>query len=159
MNNFVAGLTVSALIGSGLIAGTFFAFSTFIMPAFTARPADEAASAMKEINVVVLRSPFIAVFVGTALASLVLAAYGFAYGTSAGSYLLIAGSAAYILLCFAVTVIFNVPLNNKLAATRPDDLMAKAVWEEYLERWTRWNHLRTAGSLIAAILFAGSLLY
>jgi uncharacterized membrane protein len=159
MSNFIAALTIFALVGSGLVAGTFFAFSTFIMQAFAARPADEAAPAMKEINTVILRSPFIAVFIGVAIASLILAVYSFVYPASTGSYLLVAGSAAYLVLCFGVTMVLNVPLNNRLAAVEPGDMMAKAVWDEYLEGWTRWNHIRTVGGLLAALLFASSLLY
>ena len=27
------------------------------------------------------------------------------------------------------------------------------VWERYLSRWTRWNHLRAAAAMVAALLY------
>ena len=45
----------------------------------------------------------------------------------------------------------NVPLNNRLAQVEPADARAAAVWDEYLERWTAWNHVRTVTSLAAAV--------
>src|SRR5262245_41361187 len=53
-------------IGSGLIAGVFFAFSTFVMRALAQRPAHEAVAAMQSINVVVLNPLFLLPFVSTA---------------------------------------------------------------------------------------------
>ena len=38
---------IAAAIGSGLIAGIFFAFSTFIMQAFARLPADQGIAAMQ----------------------------------------------------------------------------------------------------------------
>lgn len=57
---------VSAL-GSGLIAGVFFAFSTFVMTALARRPPAEGMAAMQAINVAVLNPLFLGVFVGTAV--------------------------------------------------------------------------------------------
>jgi uncharacterized membrane protein len=33
-----------------------------------------------------------------------------------------------------------------------------AYWPEYVARWLRWNHVRTAAALAAAALFVASLL-
>ena len=60
-------------IGSGLIAGLFFAFSTFIMTAFDRIPQGHGISAMQSINSAILRSLFMPLFFGTALASLLIA--------------------------------------------------------------------------------------
>jgi uncharacterized membrane protein len=70
---------------------------------------------------------------------------------------LLAGCALYLLGCLLVTVAFNVPLNNRLAAADPDSSAAEALWAHYLSRWTLWNHVRTAASLAAAGLFAMAL--
>jgi uncharacterized membrane protein len=48
-----------------------------------------------------------------------------------------------------VTLIFNVPLNNRLAAVNPDSAEGKAVWAHYLRVWTVWNHVRTVAPLAA----------
>ena len=45
---------VIALLGSALIAGIFFAFSSFVMKALARVPSAEGIAAMQSINVVVL---------------------------------------------------------------------------------------------------------
>ncbi|MEE2778355.1 MAG: anthrone oxygenase family protein [Acidobacteriota bacterium] len=59
--------------------------------------------------------------------------------------------------CLLVTIVFNVPLNNRLASAEPDSPGAEALWDRYLSRWTLWNHIRTGASLAAAGLFAMAL--
>jgi uncharacterized membrane protein len=157
MQNFVAGLTIAAVLGSGLVAGTFFAFSTFIMPAFAARPAKEATAAMQEINTVILRSGFIAVFLGTAAVSTVLIGVSLFGDTGRSPAFAIAGSALYLAGCFLVTIVFNVPLNNNAAKIDPDGPLAATEWNDYADPWTRWNHVRTIASAAAVIMFAGYL--
>jgi uncharacterized membrane protein len=51
---------------------------------------------------------------------------------------------------------FNVPLNNRLIAAGAggDD----GTWALYLTVWTRWNHVRTAASLAALVLFVVALI-
>jgi uncharacterized membrane protein len=59
-------LTLLSVLGSGLVAGAFFAFSTFVMKALAALPAPQGVSAMQSINVVVLNRWFLAPFVVSA---------------------------------------------------------------------------------------------
>jgi uncharacterized membrane protein len=65
-------LTVVAAVGSGLIAGTFFAFSAFVMRALERLPAPHGVAAMQSINVVVINPVFLSVFFGTGLVCAVL---------------------------------------------------------------------------------------
>lgn len=158
MNALIPVLTIISILGAGLIAGTFFAFSTFIMPALASRPVNEAVPAMQEISIVVVRSLFIAVFFGTAVTSLaliVLAAIDYR-GTS--SALVIAGAAAYFAGSFLVTIFFNVPWNNSLAGIEPNGENAGGIWDRYVKSWTRWNHVRTIASAAAMVLLSASLL-
>ncbi len=147
-------LTFAALLGSGLVAGIFFAFSTFVMRALGQLPANQGIAAMQAINVTVLNPWFFLAFFGTGAVCLAVAFV--AVGSAAGAqraYLLV-GCALYLLGCLLVTMAFNVPLNNRLASTNPDSPGAEALWAHYLSRWTRWNHVRTASSLAAAGFFA-----
>ncbi len=57
-----------------------------------------------------------------------------------------------------MTMVCNVPLNDRLAALRPDTPEAAAVWSNYLTLWTSWNHLRTVAPLLSAILFMAALI-
>ena len=70
MNSFAPFVGVIALLGSALIGGVFFAFSSFVMKALARAPSSEGIAAMQSINVVVINPSFLSVFLGTALLSL-----------------------------------------------------------------------------------------
>ena len=53
-------------------------------------------------------------------------------------------------------MVFNVPLNDRLASAAPEGNLAQ-VWEYYLRAWTWWNHVRTIAALLAAALFAAAI--
>ena len=143
-------LTFLAALGSGLIAGLFFAFSTSVMRALGSLPAAQGIAAMKAINVSILNLWFGLAFFGTAVvcaAVLILAALS---RQTAGADWLIVGALLYLIGSLGVTMALNVPLNNALAATDPTSDQAETVWAGYLNDWTRWNHVRALASLAAA---------
>ena len=70
------GFCIATLLAarvSGLMAGLFFAFSTFVMQALGKRPAPTGIAAMQSINATILNPIFFALFFGTAVLSLILA--------------------------------------------------------------------------------------
>jgi uncharacterized membrane protein len=150
-------LIFAAVLGSGLVAGIFFAFSTFVMRALGQLPENQGIAAMKAINVTVLNPWFFLAFFGTGAVCLPVAFLAFGSAAGTNRVYLLAGCALYLFGCVLVTVAFNVPLNNRLAAAEPESPGAEALWADYRSRWTRWNHVRTAASLAAAGLFALSL--
>lgn len=152
-------LTLVAALGSGLIAGVFFAFSAFVMRALQRLPAPQGVAAMQSINVAVLNRSFLAVFVGTALACGVLAFLSLLRWDAPGAPLRLTGALAYLVGCFAVTMAFNVPRNDALEAVRPETAEAAALWARYLVEWTRWNTVRTLAALAAAVLFTLTLVH
>jgi uncharacterized membrane protein len=142
---------VSAL-GCGLIAGVFFAFSTFVMKALAGLPTAQGIAAMQSINVAVLNGWFFSAFFGTAAASLVLVVSSpFNWHEPSSIYRLI-GSALYLIGAILVTILFNVPWNDGLAAIDPASADAARLWASYLAVWTAWNHVRTVAALAAAVL-------
>ncbi len=147
-------LILSAVLGSGLVAGIFFAFSNFIMRALGRLPENQGIAAMKAVNVTVLNPWFFLAFFGTGAVCLPVAFL--ALGSAAGAHraYLLAGCALYLFGCLLVTMALNVPLNNRLESADPDSSGAAALWAHYLSRWTLWNHVRTAAPLAAAGLFA-----
>ena len=157
LDQLLMGITCAAALGSGLIAGVFFAFSTFVMKALARLPAREGIAAMQAINVVVINPRFLGVFLGTAALCVVGAVGALARWNHPGAGCLLLGSALYLLGTFLVTIAFNVPLNNSLAAVSASDPDAPRHWARYVTRWTAWNHVRTlaalaaTGALIAAI--------
>ena len=145
-------LTLLAALGSGLIAGAFFAFSTFVMKALARLQPPQGIAAMNSINVVVINPWFLGVFVGTALACLVLAVSALLTWHKPGTGYLLAGGLLYIAGTFLVTMVFNVPRNDALAAVDPASAEGARLWTDYLSSWTAWNHVRTAAALAAAAL-------
>ena len=143
-------LTLLAALGSGLIAGFFLAFSATVMWALERQPTPAGIATMQAINVVVLNPIFLGVFFGTAILSLVLDIVALVRWSESGSGYLLAGSLLYFVGTFLVTLVFNVPLNNRLAAVEPDSAEGRTVWTHYLSAWTAWNHVRTVASLAAA---------
>lgn len=139
------------------MAGIFFAFSTFVMRALSRLPAKEGIAAMQAINVTVLNTWFFTAFFGTAAACLVLAVLALTGETGDQPIYLVVGSTLYLLGTLLVTIVFNVPLNNRLAKVDPESADGFAVWTHYLVRWSRWNHVRTTTSLAAAASFIAAM--
>lgn len=152
-------LTLVSALGCGLIAGAFFAFSSFVMKALSRLPGSEGMAAMQSINVVVLNPVFLGVFVGTAALCAAGLVCSFLRWHEPGAIYLLAGSLLYLLGTFMVTMAFNVPLNDALAAVPPAATGAKDLWASYLVRWTAWNHVRTIAALAAAASFTNALRY
>ena len=44
-------------------------------------------------------------------------------------------------------------MNNRLDAADAASEEGKAVWRDYLTRWTRLNHVRTVACIVALVLF------
>ncbi len=152
-------LVLLTCIGAATIGGVFFAFSAFVMKALAQLPPSQGAAAMQRINVVVLNPFFLGVFFGTAVLALACVAMAFFPLASVRSALLLASAGLYLIGTFAVTVVFNVPRNERLArmADRPDD--AVEYWPVYVREWTRWNHVRTVAAIASAACAALALTY
>ena len=148
------GLTLASALGSGLMAGVFFAFSTFVMRALSRLPANQGIAAMQSINVAVINPVFLGVFLGTAVACAIAIIEALLHWSAPGSACLLAGGALYVVGTFLVTMLFNVPLNDALAKVTPEDPDGPGRWSFYLRRWTAWNHVRTLAALAATGLFA-----
>ncbi|WHO73059.1 DUF1772 domain-containing protein [Rhizobium sp. BT03] len=144
---------VAAAIGSGLVAGIFFAFSTFIMTAFSRIPPEQGIAAMNSINVTIVRSPFMALFVPTAILCLVIAVLALMNWRGGASTLMLAGAALYVFASFLSTIVFNVPMNDALTKVSGSGAEAATLWATYLRDWTWWNHVRTLASLLASMAF------
>lgn len=142
-------LTIVTALGSALVAGVFLGFSTFIMPALAQLPAPQGIAAMQSINVMAVRPPFMVFFIGTALLSVATIVVGVA---DSDAYL-IAGGALYLIGSFGLTIAYNVPRNDALAAVDPGSPAGAQVWERYLREWVAANHVRTlAGLAVAALM-------
>jgi uncharacterized membrane protein len=152
----LTSLALLACIGAGTIGGVFFAFSTFVMKALAQLPANQGVAAMQRINVVVLSPLFLGVFMGTALLSAGCVVASLPWSTPRSPLLLAAGL-LYLVGSFFVTIVFNVPRNERLARLNAESSEAVVYWPAYVREWSRWNHLRTAASVASAACSAASL--
>lgn len=138
---------------SGMVGGVFQSFSDFVMAGLArAKPASGIES-MQHINRTVFRSVFLASFL-----SLVPLTLGFAVLVAprvqgAGRALVIAAAIVYFVAVFVVTMAGNVPMNKRLDRMHPTSEAAARYWQDYCGGWTRWNHVRTAGSAATAALY------
>ena len=146
VDSLIALTLIIASLGAGLMAGVYFAFSAFIMQSFDRLGAVQAADAMNTINKVILRSWFMPLFFGSSLLYAALAGYAVFDTGLAGRWLLFAAGTIYVVGMFFCTALFNVPLNNRLAAAEHD--IKVETWKHYFVDWTRWNHLRAVCSLV-----------
>jgi uncharacterized membrane protein len=74
----ISMLDLAALLnalGCGLVAGAFFAFSTFVMKALGTLPPAHGIAAMQSINVAVINPWFLTPFFGTAAACVVISSW------------------------------------------------------------------------------------
>jgi uncharacterized membrane protein len=154
MNDWVFLLTLASALGSGLMAGVFFAFSAFVMKALARLPAAQGIAAMQSINIAVLNPGFLSVFLGTSVACVVLTVIALLRWNTPGAAILLAGSVMYLFGTLMVTRVFNVPRNDSLAAVEPASADAGRLWADYVASWTAWNHVRTAAAVIATAMFA-----
>ena len=142
-------LLAIAILGSGMMAGLFGAFSTFMMQALGAIDATSGAQAMQAINQKIQRPSFFVAFFGTPLAALA----SLWLGLAPDSFVWVAsGAGVYTVGCLLSTIVFNVPLNNRLDAVDAATDEGKALWQHYLVRWTRWNHVRSVATFVATLL-------
>ena len=158
MNQLVSVAGIAALLGSALVGGIFFAFSSFVMKSLARVPPAEGIAAMQSINVVVINPSFLGAFIGTAVLSLVLGSLALTGWSHLSANLFLGGAIFYIVGTFLVTMLGNVPLNDNLAAISATNVGAAELWDHYLNRWTMWNHVRTASAMLAALLFTLGLL-
>lgn len=145
--------TFLAALGSGLVAGAFFAFSAFVLGALARLPPPSGIAAMQSV-IIAIRSPlFLAAFFGTAALAALMGVVATLKWSEPGALYLLIGSLLYLNLPFGVTLMKNLPLNNKLAAMKPGSAEAARFWNEFRAAWGLWNHVRWIGALGAAASF------
>ncbi|MEO1224365.1 MAG: anthrone oxygenase family protein [Pseudomonadota bacterium] len=145
-----------AAIASGLVAGVFLTFSDFVMRSLIAAHPEGGIEAMQNINRTVYRSVFLALFMAMAPVSVALAIYASLAVTGAAATWIITGAAIYVISVFLITIVCNVPMNRRL--DRMDHAARETIdyWRIYGSVWTRWNHVRTIGSLATSVCFVAA---
>jgi uncharacterized membrane protein len=142
-------LAVATAVGSAAVGGVYLAFSVMVLPAFRRLPAKDATAAMREINLRAERGAFIAFFSVTLLLSIALGATVIGQLSSSTGVLYLVGG-ILSLASAVVTVVANVPLNNKLERD------GVSFWPQYEKRWGRLNSFRASLALGAVGVVASA---
>jgi uncharacterized membrane protein len=120
-------------------------------------PASQGIAAMQSINVVVINPIFLGVLFGTAALALFLGFGAMRDFSDPRAIWILAGAGLYVIGTVVVTMVFNVPLNDKLAAADPASSEGAKVWADYLRTWTNWNNVRCFAALAASGAFISAL--
>ena len=152
IDTLTACLCALALI-SALVGGVFQSCSDFVMRGLGRAEGDAGMLAMQQINVTVMRSLFLTSFF-LLVPGLAAAAWAASAQSSAIFHWVLGAGIVYVVGVVLVTVLGNVPMNNRLDQLISEGEREKAAeyWQLYLVRWTRWNHIRTAGCAATAAL-------
>jgi uncharacterized membrane protein len=157
MSDPVFALTFIAALGCAAMAGTFYAFSSFVMAGLDRCSPPTAVAAMQGINTAALRPPLMVPLFGTALLCLAVAAAALIAPDGAASWLGLAGAALYLAGVIGVTIRGNVPYNLRIDEVDPEGPEAAAEWSHHYRRWGVWNHVRTVTGLAATAAMIASL--
>ncbi len=115
MSGVLYAATLATALGCGLIAGVFFAFSTFVMPALKRLPPAHGIAAMHSINNLAVTPAFMTALFGTAVACLGLVAWAVIWSGERSDAWVIAGGVLYVIGTIGVTIACYVRLNAGLA--------------------------------------------
>jgi uncharacterized membrane protein len=152
MNTLTLSVYIFAVLGSGMMAGLFCSFSYFIMQALSEIPPVKGIAAMQSINRVIVKPAFLFIFFGTGIACVVFLVLGWEQLDNVTLTWASAGGVVYVLGSIVVTIVFNVPLNDRLAVVDAESEAGTKMWQHYLVRWTRWNHVRSIATIASTIL-------
>ncbi|HKZ14304.1 MAG TPA: anthrone oxygenase family protein [Solirubrobacterales bacterium] len=145
----VFALTFVTALGCALAAGVFYAFSSFVMAGLDRRSPATAVGAMQGINVTAVRPPLMLPLFGTAPLCLAVAVLALLDFDGARSWFALAGAAIYLIGIVGVTMLGNVPLNERIDRVDPDGPTAAEEWRRYYGPWCALNHVRTVSGLAA----------
>lgn len=157
MRNALAGVSVTlSLIMAAGMAGTFFGFSTGVMPGLNSARPGSAIDAMQGINQKIQNPLFIAMFM---LVPVLAAAAGVLLLTldqKSAAILFFVAAGVYFLGALVPSFAVNIPMNNDLdGVTIPKDAAEAAkVWSDYSGRWTAWNNVRAVSGWASLLAMA-----
>ncbi|CNG67818.1 putative integral membrane protein [Mycobacterium tuberculosis] len=149
MKSALAGVSVTlSLITAAGMAGTFFGFSTGVMPGLNAAKPASAIDAMQSINQKIQNPVFVAMFLLVPVLAVAAGVLLLTLDQKSAAVLFFVAAGVYFAGALVPSFAVNIPMNNDLdRAAIPADLTAAAkVWSDYSGRWTAWNTVRAVFS-------------
>lgn len=140
-----------------LVAGFLFAFAVVVMAGIGKLGDREFIRAFQVMDGILQNKQplFVVVWLGSVIAMIIATATGIGQLDTAGRWLLITATLAYLLGVQLPTFAVNIPLNNRLQSLQADTMdsnalaAARAAFEA---RWNRWNAIRTVVSCLVTLL-------
>ena len=148
-------LLIIATILTTLLAGIFLAYTLSVNGALHRLGDREYVRAMQHINTVIQNGLFFLTFMGPVILLPIVTYLYHDVADSRQFYLLISASVLYIAGSFILTVVGNVPYNERLARVDVDDSSdadIKSAREKYEAPWNAMHTVRTIASILAATL-------
>ena len=155
MPEWLVIVTAIAAVGSGIVGGVFFAFSTFVMKALDRLDARASVRAMQAVNRDAPNVWFMTALFGTAVVSIAVGIGAISRSDRVGTTYQLIACAAY-LIAVLITIVYHVPRNDALARLDPAAI-APHDWTAYSAGWTAWNHARAGAAILAAAMFTAAL--
>ena len=156
MGIFHIALILAAFLCS-LVAGFVFAFALVVMPGIRSLNDREFIRAFQVMDRIIQNNQpvFMLVWVGSVVALVTSAVFGFGQLDGAGRLLMIFAALAYLFGVQLSTFTINVPLNNKLQTLDVDamnETTQNTARKDFEPRWNRWNSFRTVFASLASAL-------
>ncbi|MEO3823893.1 anthrone oxygenase family protein [Actinomadura sp. B10D3] len=149
MRSALAGVSVTlSLIMAAGMAGTFFGFTTGVMPGLNAAKPQSAIDAMQGIDQKIQNPLFVAMFTLVPVVAVVAGVLLLTMDRKPAALLFFVAAAVYFLGAFVPTVAVHIPMNNALDAVEipADTAEAAKIWSDHSGRWTAWNTARAVFS-------------
>jgi uncharacterized membrane protein len=146
-DSWTEGLAVATTVGTGLMAGLFFAFSVVFMQSLDSLPGTQGMHAMQIINDKIQNPVFLTVFVGTTLATVVMGGLAIFKLDGTARWWVLAGAVLYLVGVFLLTGGYHIPRNDHLATVDVNSADAAKEWATYIKEWVPMNHVRTLASI------------
>ncbi|MEL6870261.1 MAG: anthrone oxygenase family protein [Pseudomonadota bacterium] len=138
---------------SAVIGGVFSAFSEFIMSGLLRTSPACGIASMQHINRTVLKTQFVVGIFSIAIFSILFAVYSVAVFEGRALATIILAALVYLPSVFFMTMLGNVPMNDKLESLDHTSREAEVYWAQYGRDWTRLNHIRSIGSVLTSALY------
>lgn len=151
-------LLILATFLCSLVAGFLFSFAIVTMPGIRSLNDREFIRAFQVIDRVVQNNQwlFVLVWVGSVVAIVASALFGFGQLDVAGFMLVFFATCTYLVGVQLPTITINIPLNNKLQTLDVEtmsDIAQKKARKNFESRWNLWNSIRAGfSSLTSAFL-------
>lgn len=153
----LAAVLILATLLCTLVAGFVLLFAIVVMPGIGTLSDREFLRAFQVIDRVIQNNQphFLFVWIGSAVALLVAAAFGIGLLEGTSRSLLIVATAVFIVGVQLPTVMVNIPLNNRVQALSLDTLDETSLATErrrFEGAWNRWNLIRSAFACLSSVV-------